>query len=152
MEWYENRIASAKNGTNPMVMAELNAGFAVIGDTQFLPGYSVLLPKEEFASLNDMPHELRKEFLYEMTVLGDAVAAAVKPTRLNYDILGNQDNFLHAHVFARQATEPARHRQLPVWSYERDYWVNEDNAYTDEKFGAIRAKITEYLNNYLASN
>ena len=34
-----------------------------------------------------------------MSVLGDAILAACSPLRVNYDILGNTDQFLHAHVF-----------------------------------------------------
>ena len=41
--WKKDRIASAHRGENPMVLAKLNSGFAVIGDAQFLPGYSLLL-------------------------------------------------------------------------------------------------------------
>ena len=42
MEWYENRILSAINGTNPMLIKELKGGYAVFGDVQFLPGYCVI--------------------------------------------------------------------------------------------------------------
>ncbi|GAF40303.1 hypothetical protein FC83_GL003315 [Agrilactobacillus composti DSM 18527 = JCM 14202] len=44
--WYEDRIAAALAGTNPMVMAELPGGFAVFGDVQFLPGYSVTIAQK----------------------------------------------------------------------------------------------------------
>ena len=43
-DWKKDRIASAHLGENPMVIAKMRSGFAVIGDTQFLPGYCVLLP------------------------------------------------------------------------------------------------------------
>ncbi|MCJ0965388.1 hypothetical protein ACQUFT_05715 [Mammaliicoccus lentus] len=39
MHWKENRIKSAKNGTNPMVIKELKGSYVVFGDVQFLPGY-----------------------------------------------------------------------------------------------------------------
>ncbi|EPE8809103.1 hypothetical protein [Staphylococcus pseudintermedius] len=47
MNWKENRILSAKNGTNPMVIIELKGSYVVFGDVQFLPGYCVLFPKRE---------------------------------------------------------------------------------------------------------
>jgi hypothetical protein len=40
--WKEDRIGSSHRGENPMVMARMRIGFAVIGDTQHLPGYSLL--------------------------------------------------------------------------------------------------------------
>ncbi len=36
--WKDDRIGSAHRGENPMVMALMRSGFAVIGDTQHLPG------------------------------------------------------------------------------------------------------------------
>lgn len=37
----DDRIGSAINGTNSMVMAELTGSFVAFGDTQFLPGYLI---------------------------------------------------------------------------------------------------------------
>ncbi len=45
-EWRKDRIGAALKGENPTVLRRLTAGFAVIGDVQFLPGYSVLLVDE----------------------------------------------------------------------------------------------------------
>lgn len=47
--WYDNRIKSELNGTNPMVMKEMPGGFAVFGDVQFLPG-------TQFSCLRRMSH------------------------------------------------------------------------------------------------
>ena len=41
-DWKSDRIGSALRGENPTVLARLPASFAVIGDVQWLPGYSVL--------------------------------------------------------------------------------------------------------------
>jgi hypothetical protein len=43
VHWREDRIGSAHRGENAMVMARRRYGFAVIGDTQHLPGYALLL-------------------------------------------------------------------------------------------------------------
>jgi hypothetical protein len=37
-----------------MVFSEMSSGFAAIGDTQFSPGYFVLLPSKPFASLEEL--------------------------------------------------------------------------------------------------
>lgn len=52
--WQQNRIGTALNEIDPMVMAEMPGSFTVFVDTQFLPGYSVLLPKRVAGSLNDL--------------------------------------------------------------------------------------------------
>ncbi|GAF40302.1 hypothetical protein FC83_GL003314 [Agrilactobacillus composti DSM 18527 = JCM 14202] len=80
-----------------------------------------------------------------MSILGDAVLAATQALRINYDILGNTDNFLHAHVFPRyQAEDPARLKK-PVWLYSPDHWTAETYRYDPRQHDTLRAKITAYL-------
>ena len=146
MEWYENRILSAINWTNPMLIKELKGGYAVFGDVQFLPGYCVLLPKKEVNSLNVLTLEEREQFLSDMSVLGDAIIQSCTPIRVNYDILGNTDNFLHAHVFPRYEWESEERKKMPVWLYDSSNWHNKETAYSPIKHDKIRNSILEYLN------
>lgn len=44
-DWRSDRVESALAGENPTVLAELDHSFAVIGDVQWLPGYSFALTK-----------------------------------------------------------------------------------------------------------
>ena len=146
MEWYENRILSAINGTNPMLIKELKGGYAVFGDVQFLPGYCVLLPKKEVNSLNVLTLEEREQFLSDMSILGDAIIQSCTPIRVNYDILGNTDNFLHAHVFPRYEWESEERKKMPVWLYDSSNWHNKETSYNPIKHDEIRNSILEYLN------
>ena len=146
MEWYENQILSAINGTNPMLIKELKGGYAVFGDVQFLPGYCVLLPKKEVNSLNVLTLEEREQFLSDMSVLGDAIIQSCTPIRVNYDILGNTDNFLHAHVFPRYEWESEERKKMPVWLYDSSNWHNKETSYNPIKHDEIRNSILEYLN------
>ena len=146
MEWYENRILSAINWTNPMLIKELKGGYAVFGDVQFLPGYCVLLPKKEVNSLNVLSLEEREQFLSDMSILGDAIIQSCTPIRVNYDILGNTDNFLHAHVFPRYEWESEERKKMPVWLYDSSNWHNKETAYNPIKHDEIRNSILEYLN------
>lgn len=148
MEWYENRILSAKNGTNPMLIKELKGGYAVFGDVQFLPGYCVLLPKKEMNSLNDLPLEEREQFLSDMSILGDAIIHSCNPIRVNYDILGNTDKYLHAHVFPRFEWEKEERRCMPVWLYDSSNWQKKETAYNPRKHDEIRNSILDYLTNH----
>lgn len=45
--------------------------------------------------------------------------------RVNLEILGNTDPFLHAHVWPRFEWEPAELLGKPVWLYPRDRWSDE---------------------------
>jgi len=145
MTWRNNRILSAINGTNPMLIKELRGGNVVFGDVQFLPGYCVLLPKKEVNSLNDLSLEERTEYLKDMSILGDAIINACSPLRINYDILGNTDKFLHAHVFPRYEWEKEERRKMPVWLYDQSNWFDKETAYSPEKHDSIRNAILNYL-------
>lgn len=145
MEWYENRIESAKNGTNPMIIKELKGGYVAFGDVQFLPGYCVLLPKREINSLNDLTLDERQQFLLDMSIVGDALIKVCQPLRVNYDILGNTDNYLHAHIFPRYSWEEESLRKMPVWKYDPSNWSNAETAYDPEKHDDLRHGILNYL-------
>ncbi|MGW2086331.1 diadenosine tetraphosphate hydrolase [Streptomyces sp. NPDC001880] len=148
--WKNNRIGSALRGGNPTVMRHLNAGFAVIGDVQFLPGYSVLLVDEPGVErLSELPRAKRLAFLSDMDRLGEAVERACRRTdsafrRVNLEILGNTDGFLHAHVWPRYEWEPGDLVGLPVWLYPRDRWSDGRFA-LGPRHDALRAAITEEL-------
>lgn len=127
-DWRRDRIGSALRGGNPAVLRRLEAGFAVIGDVQFLPGYSVLLTDDPAVQrLSDLPKRKRLGFLSDMDRLGEAVELACRRLdpafrRVNLEILGNTDGFLHAHVWPRYEWEPADLVGLPVWLYPRERW------------------------------
>lgn len=144
-DWKKDRIGSAVKGENPMVIARLKSGFAVIGDYQFLPGYCVLLRYPECDSLNKLSIEERIQFLSDMTLIGDAINEVCKPLRINYQILMNQDHYLHAHIEARYDWEPEENKTRPTYFYPRELRFAEENKYSEEKHGEIKAKIAKYL-------
>jgi diadenosine tetraphosphate (Ap4A) HIT family hydrolase len=150
VDFRQDRVGSARRGENPMVLARMRSGWAVIGDTQFLPGYCVLLSDVDGANhLTDLPRLLRTEFLTDMALLGEAVMAAcngLDPSlrRLNYEILGNTDQYLHAHVFPRYGWEPEELLTGPVWGYPDDRWTSPRDAYTEEH-EPLREAITNEL-------
>jgi diadenosine tetraphosphate (Ap4A) HIT family hydrolase len=99
--------------------------------------------------LTDLPRLLRAEFLTDMGLLGEAVMAAANgldPSlrRINYEVLGNTDAYLHAHVFPRYGWEPEELLVGPVWSYPADRWTSPRDAYSDEH-EPLREAITNEL-------
>ena len=133
-----------------MVLGRMRSGWAVIGDTQFLPGYCVLLSDSaDVDHLTDLPRAQRTQFLTDMGLLGEAVMAAcngLDPSfrRLNYEILGNTDHYLHAHVFPRYGWEPDELLDGPVWRYPRDRWTSPRDAYGEDN-EPLREAITAEL-------
>ena len=116
-----HRVQAARQGTNPTVICRVPSGWVVLGDVQFLQGYSLLLPDPVVPDLNALTMEQRISFLQDMTILGDALLEVTDAVRINYEILGNSEAALHAHVFPRYATEPEEKRQKPAWFYD---WKN----------------------------
>jgi diadenosine tetraphosphate (Ap4A) HIT family hydrolase len=155
-DWRGDRIGSALRGENPTVLRRLQSGFAAIGDVQFLPGYSVLLVDDPLVQrLSDLPKAKRLSFLSDMDVLGEAVERAclrLDPAfrRVNLEILGNTDGFLHAHVWPRFEWEPPELVHLPVWLYAREHWQDERHALA-ARHDALRSAIGEELDRLTAA-
>lgn len=147
MTWKADRIGSSLRGENPTVLRRLSAGFANIGDVQFLPGYCVLLvDTPEVQRLTDLPRDRRARFLADMDVLGEAVERVCgrrDPAfrRVNLEILGNTDPYLHAHVWPRYDWEPADIVGRPVWLYPVERWSDPATALGAEH-DELRAELT----------
>ncbi|MET7424726.1 diadenosine tetraphosphate hydrolase [Dactylosporangium sp. NPDC005555] len=122
-DWRKDRIRSALEGRNPTVLARLASGFVVMGDTQFLPGYCVLLTDDPSADrLADLPRGRRLQFLADLDLVGEAVQTVCERRdpqfrRVNYMVLGNLDPVLHGHVHPRYEWEPPELQHGPVTHY-----------------------------------
>ncbi|MEZ0069420.1 diadenosine tetraphosphate (Ap4A) HIT family hydrolase [Streptacidiphilus sp. MAP12-20] len=156
-DWQRDRIGSALAGRNPTVLRRLDAGFAVIGDVQFLPGYSVLLVDEPHVErLSELPQAKRTAFLADMDRLGEAVERACRALdpefrRVNLEILGNTDGFLHAHVWPRFEWEHPDLVGRPVWLYPPANWRDPACALGQEHDG-LRETIGRELDLLSARN
>ena len=136
-----DRVAAARAGTNPYVIAKMPSGWAVIGDVQFLPGYCLLLADPVVPSLNDLSLQARSQYLQDMVCIGDAILKATDSFRINYEVLGNSEPELHAHIFPRYMSEPEELRRKPAWFYN---WVSAVR-YSEHDHGHILKAIREQL-------
>ena len=109
------RVSEAQQGTNPFVVCRVPSGWVVLGDTQILPGYSILLSDPVVPDLNALSLDGRVIFLRDMSIVGDALLEATGAALINYEILGNADRALHAHIIPRYAEEPDETRRRPIW-------------------------------------
>jgi diadenosine tetraphosphate (Ap4A) HIT family hydrolase len=107
------RISQCSAGTHPGLIAELDTGFAVLGDSQQFRGYSILLCKTPVTELHELDQSTRLRYLQEMSQLAESVGVVTSAHKLNYECLGNMVHHLHFHVFPRQASEAKP--TLPVW-------------------------------------
>ena len=141
------RVEAARAGKNPTVICRMPSGWAVLGDAQFIPGYCLLLPDPVVADLNTLDADARRQYLYDMTIIGDALLEVTDAYRINYEILGNADPALHTHIFPRYHHEPEEFGRGPVFSYPSDlrgsrpFDSERDQALTQQLAEAIRRKL-----------
>lgn len=55
-----------------------------------------------------------------MALVGDAILEVTGATRINYEMLGNLEPALHAHVLPRRDDEPEALRTRPIWFHDWD--------------------------------
>lgn len=135
------RVALAREGGNPWLVGRLASGWVVMSDKQVVPGQLILLSDPVVTSLNALGATERQRFLSDMALVGDALLAVTGCERVNYDILGNTDPALHAHIVPRYADEPDDRRRMPIWLYD---W-SAAAPFSDERHGALRRRLAEEL-------
>jgi diadenosine tetraphosphate (Ap4A) HIT family hydrolase len=143
-----NKIAQCQVGTHPGFIAEMESGYAVLGDSQYFRGYSLLLCKTPATELDELSPEMRLKYLEEMALLAQAVRAVVQPYKLNYECLGNQVHHLHWHVFPRQLDEP--HVLKPVWACMPSPAETEQYKLDPERHGHLLEALRAELNRLTA--
>jgi diadenosine tetraphosphate (Ap4A) HIT family hydrolase len=134
-------VAAAREGTLSRAVRRVPSGWVVMGESQFLPGYCLLLPDPVVPHLNALTGAARSRFLEDMARVGDALIEVTGATRVNYEMLGNVEPALHAHLFPRRDDEPAELRLKPVWFYDWDAAP----AFDPELHGALRARLRDRL-------
>ena len=115
-----DHVAAANAGVLPRAVGRLPSGWVVLGETQILPGYCLLLADPVAGCLNDLDEPGRAAYLRDLVRVGDAVLAATGADRVNYGLLGNVVPELHGHVFPRFDSEPEDLRLKAVWLHDWD--------------------------------
>ena len=111
-------VEAARRGELPNVIGRMASGWAILGEKQVLKGYCLLLPDPVVPHLNALGDSARTQFLTDMAKLGDAVLAITKAVRINYEMLGNLEPALHAHIVPRYHNEDLMLATKPIWFYD----------------------------------
>lgn len=111
------QVEAARAGLEPALICQVPSGWVVLCTMQYLPGYCILLPDPVVPSLNDLTRQQRANYLCDMATVGDALLEVTEAYRINYAIMGNSDQVLHAHIVPRYPTEPDEFRMNVPWSY-----------------------------------
>ncbi len=145
MRTITEQVEACRRGEHPRLVCRMASGWLVMAPSQRLRGYCILLADPIVPTLNHLSGGARAQFLADMGAAGDAVASVVKPLRLNYEMLGNLDPTLHAHVVPRHADEPESLRTKAIWLYPPEQWDAPEHAFSEAKHGELRRSIAQAL-------
>jgi diadenosine tetraphosphate (Ap4A) HIT family hydrolase len=133
-------IERIRTGAFPDFVAELPHSFVILGDAQFYRGYCVVFAKLHATELHLMPPAEARALFEETVAVGAAIAAVVKPLKLNHECLGNAEPHVHWHVFPRYASDPMQ--RSPIWSRsENERKVVLDERDRRELIGSLRTEL-----------
>ena len=118
------QVEAARAGVEPALICQVPSGWVVLCTMQYLRGYCILLPDPVVPSLNDLTQQQRASYLYDMSIVGDALLEVTGAHRINYAIMGNSDQVLHSHIVPRYLTEPDEFRLNVPWSYPKEIMDN----------------------------
>lgn len=87
-----------------------------------------------------------------MSLLGEGIETVCggrELRRINYEILGNTDAYLDAHVFPRSRWEPAKRRGGPVFLYPATRWMDDRFQFSEDRHGVLKRDIATALHDLM---
>ena len=137
-------IERIRSGNFSDLIAELPRSWLILGDAQFYRGYCVLFAKRHVTEMHLLPRGEAHELLDELIAVGKALERVVKPLKLNYECLGNQEPHVHWHVFPRYAEDAMR--LAPVWLRpEAERKVSLEDADRRRLIDALRSDLIRVM-------
>ncbi len=141
-----------REGKNPYFVKELETGYVVLGDHQHFRGYTLFLLKEHQTELYVLKPEVKRQFLLEMSLVGEAVAKAFHAEKMNYELLGNGDAHVHWHLFPRVSGDLENYGNQgkgPVWWYPMEKMYGDAARPSAEELQCMKARLRDELEKLL---
>lgn len=134
------RIMSGEFKNHPCKVADLQVSTAILSSNQICRGYCELVyNRGHVTELFRLSTEERRLFCEDLNRLAEAIYDALRPHKLNYELLGNSVPHLHWHLIPRYLDDNLD-PHWPIWDkkYERI-------EITEEAAAKIIRKIKEKL-------
>jgi diadenosine tetraphosphate (Ap4A) HIT family hydrolase len=93
---------------------ELEHSHVILNRDQFFPGYTLLFTKQHVTELFHLNQIVRSQLMEEVSRVAAALDTVFKPTKINYELLGNMVPHIHWHLVPRFSTDPLWPR--PIWA------------------------------------
>jgi len=106
-------------GTNSKLQViELQYSYVTLNRDQFFPGYTLLFTKEHVTELFHLERNVRSALMEEVSTVAEALYGIYRPTKINYELLGNMVPHIHWHIVPRFSSEPLWPR--PIWAEQHE--------------------------------
>ena len=100
-----HRVKLTSMDQYPYLIHEFENSYLFLGEHQFYRGYCVLVTKEHFKEMTDVPEGKREVLFKEMMIAHSAIEKAFNPKKMNMCSLGNVVPHVHWHFFPRYADD-----------------------------------------------
>ena len=87
-----------------------------LAEDQTWPGWSMLVSKKHAAELFELTPEERAAGIEEVARAAKILKEVFNATKMNIELLGNQQPHVHWHVIPRRTDDPAWNK--PIWAFE----------------------------------
>ena len=101
--------------------------YLTLNRDQFFPGYCLLSTKDHVTELFHLDEKVRHELIDEVSLAAEVLADIYRPTKINYELLGNMVPHIHWHLVPRFDSDPLWPK--PIWSEPREEKTLTDDAY-----------------------
>ncbi len=97
---------------------ELTHSYVTLNRDQYFPGYTLLFTKDHVTELFYLDRNVRSSLMEEVSSVAEALYDIFKPTKINYELLGNMVPHIHWHIVPRLMSEPLWPR--PIWAEQHE--------------------------------
>ena len=120
------------------LVADLGITRAYLQRSASFRGYCILVLKRHAVEIDDLTPEERAVLIEDVARVAQAVRAVCKPTKLNYEVLGNVVPHIHCHIIPRYRTDP---------EWDRAAWFSlpDERSLSDEEYNALAEAIKATL-------
>ena len=118
-------------------VADLAISRLRLAANQFVRGYSVLICQRHVREPYELEAAAAGRYFDDLMRAGRALEQVFQPTKMNFEILGNEVPHLHCHLVPRYYDDPAPGRPIDPWQES----VRLPDDETDALVRALRAAL-----------
>lgn len=100
------RVSLTQSNQYPFLIHEFANSYLMLGEHQFYEGYCVLVAKNHYREITDIPFAESHELYDEMLITSKFISNTFDPEKMNLCSLGNVVDHVHWHFFPRYANDP----------------------------------------------